>query len=289
MKRKLLLLITIIFSIFFIGITNVNAEEYLEWNKDFKNGYKVYAGNYYDSYITSEVKQIIGKEQFVEAYISVYPDKITKSNGGVFSFTKLYAIEKSINQSYSMSTQISDSNTYLVGLSDSEFDLLKKLYYYSYNENDEEEEDDYINSNISNILALENSINSKLNNTISYEVSDDNQTIVIDYPQDNKYNNYIFIIKEKNNEKFLILDHPNADNYHLRKSLASIAAYNKISVTDNNSISNYSSSMINKSSNTSKIIKNPKTSDLNVFIAISAIGLFAGVIIVSSKRLKKIK
>lgn len=49
-----------------------------------------------------------------------------------------------------------------------------------------------------------------------------------------------------------------------------------------------SNSITNEMTNPSSV-KNPKTSDLNVFIAISAIVLFAGVIIVSSKRLKKIK
>lgn len=62
---------------------------------------------------------------------------------------------------------------------------------------------------------------------------------------------------------------------------------NLIQESTDNSATNNSNSV--SETTVQKQITNPKTSDMNIYIALLVIGLFTGIIIVSSKRLKKIK
>ena len=271
MKKKLLL-IAILFSAFFIGITNVNAEEYLQRDEEsFKLFKQIRTWEY--QYVHAD------SEKEAEGFNYMFPEKISKTTGGKYSLKDYCDI---------FTTRCDDTRQeegyYIFGISLYEKNLIKDVNDLKIKAENNLITQDEADQRLEAIVnEKKDTIINMWNNMISTHFKKFTDDGFINYPVGNN-DYYLLQWAEGNYDAELLDNSTNTDT--LEEVIINLCSY---SVIYNNHNDNLASIYNNSNNNeVTTDVKNPKTSDMNIYIALLVIGLFTGIIVVSSKRIKKL-
>ena len=253
MKKKILLLITVIFSALFIGIGSVNAETYLQRDEEY----------------FKPIDEILKKEINVEQYDSIinqlFPKKITKS-GTAYSFEKL--CRKSDDGT--VECPFDGMSEIVFGITAEEREMLLKynkldLNYDNLTDEEKEELDDLEDK----LDELEDSFIERIKNADVKKLSATGTHI---YPSNIKDYKYMIVSIV-------------GDDEDIESHWGDILSYGILySVNQEEKVTVFKATDVPTDN-----VANPKTADLNIIYAIAGIGLFMGVIVISSKKMKKLK
>ncbi|MBQ9012958.1 MAG: hypothetical protein IJ094_05260 [Bacilli bacterium] len=259
MKRKIMVLIIIIFMLF-IGINRVDAKKYLQ--KD------------------EEVKSMMSQEIFGRDGVlinSLSPDKIDYTEGGIYNL-------ESFCTSYDCS--MVDAKIFLVGVSYEDYMLSKIIKKVGMNDGSmdglSKEEKSLWDEYYTELTGgagddgIEQYISKKINESHKYEYKyPDKLNGIINYPEDDSYDYYLLGVLSKHADENLGFFYPLSIGYK-KVDENDFDSTTDIKIIDDNNVK------------TNKEV-NPKTGDIDIRIVLINLIIIIMVTIVSYKKIRKIK